>query len=82
MNTIRRYCRAIEWNLRYWKNGPLGFVPNPFEVWQGVPYFPYRRNAKGEPELVDVVSHKPKPVDRVYEQHLYRTQLAQRKRTE
>jgi hypothetical protein len=40
-------------------------------VWQGVPYFPYRRNAKGKAELVDVVSHKPKPVDRVYAQHFY-----------
>jgi len=71
-NVIRANCRAIEWNLRYWVNGPNGHVPNPFELWQGVPYFPYRRNAKGKGEISEVVSHKPKPVDRVYEQHFYK----------
>lgn len=81
-NTIRWHCRAILWNLCYWKNAPLGHTPDPFELWQGVPYYPYRRNAKGEAELSEVVSHKPKPVDRVFEQHLFRMHQIQTKRTE
>jgi hypothetical protein len=81
-NTIRRHCRAILWNLCYWKNAPLGHSPDPFELWQGVPYFPYKKDAKGKAQLSDVVSHKPKPVDRVFEQHLYRMRLLETKRTE
>lgn len=81
-NTIRRNCRATLWNLLYWRNGPLGYVPDPFEQWQALPYFPYRRNARGKGEQTDVVSPKPKPVDRTMEQHLYRFRQLELKRTE
>jgi len=81
-NTTRKYARAVLWNLEYWVNGPLGHGPDPFEIWQGVPYYPYRRDAKGKAHVSDAVSHKPKPVDRVFEQHLYRMKLMQTKRTQ
>lgn len=81
-NTIRCWCRRVEWNLVYWKNGPLGHVPDPFELWNGLPYYSYRRNSSGKAERIDLVSPKPKPVDRVYEQHLYKMRLLQTKRTE
>ncbi len=81
-NKIRLWCRQVEWNLLYWKNGPLGHVPDPFEMWYDLPYFPYWRDAKNKnkPIMVDVVASRPKPVDTVYEQNLYRTRILKKKR--
>ncbi len=81
-NKIRLWCRQVEWNLLYWKNGPLGYEPDPFELWRGIPYFPYWRDPKNKnkPRLIDVVASEPKPVDGVYEQHLYRTRVVNKKR--
>jgi hypothetical protein len=68
-NTMRLWCRQILWNLLYWKNAPFGIVPDPFEMWYGVPYYPYWRDETGKAVMISVVSSRPKPVDRVYSQH-------------
>jgi hypothetical protein len=70
-NRIRLWCRQVEWNLLYWKNGPLGHFPNPFEMWYDLPYYPYWKDPAGKPVMVDVVATRPKPVDWVYAQHMY-----------
>lgn len=65
-NKIRLWCRQIEWNLLYWKNGPLGHAPDPFEMWYDLPYYPYWKDSTtNKPIMVDVVSSKRKPVDMV-----------------
>lgn len=70
-NKIRLWSRQVEWNLLYYRNTPFGneHSPNPFETWDGLPYFPYTKNAQGKHEMTDVVSAKRKPVDEVYSQH-------------
>lgn len=72
-NKIRLWARQVEWNLLYYRNTPFGneHSPNPFETWDGLPYFPYTHNAQGKPEMTTVVSAKRKPVDEVYSQHFY-----------
>ena len=77
-NMTRLWCRQIEWNLLYWKNGPFGHVPDPFEMWYGVPYFPYWRDEEGVPTMISVVSSRPKPVDRVYSQHFIQRKKRER----
>jgi len=75
-NKIRLWCRQIEWNLLYYKNTPFGneHSPNPFEEWDGLPYFPYIKNGEtGKPQMVDVVAARRKPVDEVYAQHMFAT---------
>lgn len=70
-NKIRMWCRQVEYNMRYWLNGPVDHAPNPFEMWFDVPYYPYQRNEQtGKPEKIDHVSPRPKPVDEVFAQHL------------
>lgn len=72
-NKIRLWCRQIEWNLQYWKNGPLGFYPDPFETWGGVPYYPYTIDPETKKyKMIDVVAARPKPVDAVFARHLHR----------
>jgi hypothetical protein len=72
-NKIRLWSRQVEWNLLYYRNTPFGneHSPNPFETWEGLPYFPYAKNAQGKPEMTTVVSARRKPVDEVYSQHFY-----------
>lgn len=73
-NQIRLWARQVEWNLLYYKNTPFGnqYSPDPFEMWQGLPYYPYIRNpTTGEPEMTDVVSAFGKPVDEVFVEHMY-----------
>lgn len=72
-NKIRLWSRQVEWNLLYYRNTPFGneHSPNPFETWEGLPYFPYTKNAQGKPEMTTVVSARRKPVDEVYAQHFY-----------
>jgi hypothetical protein len=75
-NKIRLWCRQIEWNLLYYKNTPFGneHSPNPFEEWDGLPYYPYIKEGEGgKPQMVDVVAAKRKPIDEVYAQHMYAT---------
>lgn len=72
-NTIRAWCRQIEWNLLYWRNAPLGQVPSPFQQLGGFPYFPYAKEpGTNKPLLLAVVASASRPVDPVFEQHLYR----------
>ncbi len=81
INTIRLWCRQIEWNLLYWMNGPFGHAPDPFELWHGIPYYPYMRDPQdGSFVMTDYVSSRPKPVDEVYSQHLYRTRVLDKKK--
>ena len=68
-NEARMWCRQVEWNLDYWKNGVLGHFPDPFQLWYGVPYFPYYKGEDGKPRFIKLVSPRAKPVDRVYSQH-------------
>ena len=79
-NTIRLWFRQILWNARYWKNGPLGHYPNPFEYWYDLPYYPYQRLPDGKYKMTNVVSSIPKPVDTVFNQHLYAYRLKQMQR--
>jgi hypothetical protein len=81
-NTIRLWCRQVEWNLLYWKNGSFGILPDPFEMWYGLPYYPYWRDPskKNKPVMVTMVASQPKPVDTVYDQNLYRTRILGKKR--
>lgn len=70
-NTLRLWSRAVLWNLLYWKNGPAGHVPDCFETWFGVPYFPYWRNPQTHKmQRVDMVAWRPKPVDAVFAQNM------------
>jgi hypothetical protein len=70
-NRIRLWSRAILWNLLYWKNAPAGHMPDCFELWFGVPYFPYWRDpTTGKAKRCEAVSWRPKPVDAVYAQHM------------
>jgi len=74
-NTIRLWCRQVLWNLLYYKNAPFGkeFEPDPFQMYDGLPYYPYVRNAEtGVPEMSEVVCARQRPVDEVYSQHLLR----------
>lgn len=74
-NTIRLWSRQILWNLLYFKNAPFGaeHAPNPFEMYDSLPYYPYVVNEEtGIPEMTTVVCAREKPVDEVYSQHLYR----------
>jgi len=73
-NKIRLWARQIEWNLLYYKNTPFGneHSPNPFEMWDGLPYFPYiEKGESGKREMTTVVSARRKPIDQVYTQHFY-----------
>jgi hypothetical protein len=73
-NKIRLWARQVEWNLLYYRNTPLGneHSPDPFETWDGLPYYPYARNPDtGKPEMTEVVAARRKPVDEVYAQHFY-----------
>jgi hypothetical protein len=79
-NAIRLRKRQCEWNFKYWKNGPLGHVPDPFEMWNGIPYYPYMLDARNKPYLCDVVAPWAKPVDMTMDQHLYRTRVLGKKR--
>jgi len=79
-NGMRVWARQVEWNLEYWKNAPLGYEPDAFETWLGVPYYPYMRDEAGKPTMVNVVASKQKPLDYVYEQHLYRYKVKHKKR--
>lgn len=75
-NEIRLRCRQIEYNLTLWRNGPLGFEPDPFQKWFGLPYFPYDRDPEtGAPKLVDVVSPRDRCADEAYACNLYRVKV-------
>lgn len=81
-NTIRLWCRQVEWNLNYWINAPFGFEVSPFETWHGLPYYPYVKDEQNKCTFVQVVAHKPKPVDQVYAQHMYAFRMSQKKKRE
>lgn len=75
-NKIRLRCRQIEYNLLLWRNGPLGFEPDPFQTWFGLPYFPYARDPEtGAPQLVDAVSPRDRCADEAYACNLYRVKV-------
>ena len=77
-NEARMWCRQIEWNLDYWKNAALGHFPDPFELWYGVPYFPYYKGKDGKAQFIKLVSPRAKPVDRVYSQHFLKNRKRDR----
>jgi hypothetical protein len=71
-NEIRAHCRSIEWNMLYWRNAPLGEVPDCFEQHRGLPYYPYWRGVNGnEMKRIDIVCAYPKQRDAVFEQHMH-----------
>jgi hypothetical protein len=75
-NEIRLRCRQIEYNLLLWRNGPLGYEPDPFQMWFGLHYFPYARDpVTGVPKLVDAVSPRDRCVDEAYACNLYRVKV-------
>lgn len=79
-NKVRLWARQVEWNLLYYKNTPFGnqYSPNPFEMWDGLPYYPYVKNPEtGKSEMSTVVSATRKPIDEVFTRHMY----AHRRRT-
>ena len=78
-NTIRNWGRKVLWNIRYYKNVPLGNkdVPNPFAMWDGLPFYPFIINPDtGEYEMCEQVSARTPPVDEVFKQHMYAEKLA------
>lgn len=80
-NTIRKWARQVLWNLLYWKNGPLGYFPSPFEMWDGVPYYPYWKDPKtGKFEMTDMVSASAKPVQAIFAQNMRGNHMKQAKR--
>ena len=79
-NTIRLWCRQVEWVLDYWSNAVFGFNVDPFEQWFGLPYYPYMQDKEtGKFKMVNVVAHKPKPVDEIYAKHMLAFRMAQQK---
>lgn len=75
-NAIRAYCRSIEWNMLYWRNAPLGDIPDCFEQYRGLPYYPYWRGANhAEMKRIDVVCAYPKQRDQVFEQHMHENNM-------
>jgi hypothetical protein len=72
-NTVLLWSRQVLWNLLYFKNGPMGaeHCPDPFEKWNGLPYFPYDVADDGAPVLIPLVASSSKPVDEVYSQHFW-----------
>lgn len=75
-NTIRLWGRQVLWNLLYAKNGSVGQPPNPFEMYDGLPYYPYVIDEETKaPKMVDVVCARQKPVDEVMAQYLVRNKL-------
>lgn len=70
-NMTRTWCRQVEWNFNYWTEGVRGRLPDPYQLWNGMPYYPYYK-IKGKPTFINMVSPRPRPVDRVYEQHFVR----------
>lgn len=77
---IRLRCRQIEYNLALWRNGPLGYEPDPFEEWFGLPYYPYARDpATGKPKLVDVVSPRQRCVDEAFAANLHRVRVLKKR---
>jgi hypothetical protein len=74
-NTIRLWCRQVDWNIHYYKNAPFGAEcePDPYEKYDGLPLYPYDINPEtGVPEMIDVVCARRKPVDEVYAQHMFK----------
>jgi hypothetical protein len=70
-NTARLWARQIMWNFLYWKNGPLGFYPDPFKTVDGIPYYPYVKDEQsGEYKMVDFVAADTEPIDDVFLQHM------------
>lgn len=83
-NTIRLWSRQVLWNLFYFKNAPFGaeHAPNPFEVYDSLPYYPYVINPEtGIPEMTTIVCARQKPNDEVYSQHFYRNKRKAPKNT-
>lgn len=79
-NQMRLWARQILWVLLYYKNTPFGnqHSPDPFEMWKGLPFFPYIRNPDtGKPEMVNVVSAYTKPIDEVFLANMYGTKHKQ-----
>lgn len=75
-NEIRLRCRQIEYNLTLWRNGPMGFEPDPFQTWFGLPYFPYARDPEtGAPKLVEAVSPRDRCADEAFACNLYRVRV-------
>ena len=77
---IRLRCRQIEWNLMLWRNGPLGYEPDPFEEWFGLPYYPYAIDpATGKPKMVDAVSPRQRCVDEAFAANLHRVRVLKKR---
>jgi hypothetical protein len=82
-NKVRSWCRQVEWNFMYWANGWRGIHVDPFELWYGMSYYPYRKNTEtGKPEFIQMVSPRPKPVDTVFSQHFLKNRLKQMREKE
>jgi hypothetical protein len=83
-NAIRVWSRQVLWNLLYWKNGPMGkyHAPDPFEEYDGLPYFGYAYNeddtSTSKYVMAGYVSARQKPVDEMMAQHLFRNKETHR----
>ncbi len=71
-NECRKWSRQVLWTLEYYKNGPLGAPPNPFDTWKGFPYYGYEMDATtGKPQIAVNVAAGQRPVDETFSQHFY-----------
>lgn len=70
-----RMCRQIDWNLNYILNGWRNIYIDPFEEYEGKPYYGYKKDPKIT--IVDVVATKQKPVDEVYKKHFWKRKQKQ-----
>lgn len=72
-NEIRLRCRQMEYCLSMWRNAPLGYEPDPFQQWFGMPYFPYVKDpVTGDPAMVQAVAPQSRCVDETFAANLKR----------
>ena len=70
-----RQCRQIAFQANYWLNEPRGVHLDPFEEYNGLPYFGYKREPS--PHIVHIVATKQKPVDETYKRHFWKRKQKQ-----
>jgi hypothetical protein len=66
-DVMLRICRQLDWNLDYILNAWKNIHIDPFEVYEGKPYYGYVKEPKMT--IVDIVATKQKPVDETCKKH-------------
>lgn len=75
-NETRLRCRQIQYTLELWRNGPMGFEPDIYQQWFGMPYFPYARDpVTGKPMLTEAVAPQSRCTDEAFAHNLYRVRV-------